>query len=276
MSDFALKVVATIIGVGAASGLFFRDDSVYVISDDSNYLYRYSLSANTLSKVLLVADSLDEQLPKKQKRDFEAVAADGDRFYIYGSGSSDNGKRNLRIALDMEGRQPDTVEDVTHSYARLRELVGLTEDDFNLEGAIHRDGKVYLFNRGNGPNQMNGIFKLDAASRDTTFLPVELPELGGVRTAFTDAVAVGNTVYFLAAAEDTESVYHDGAVNGTLLGTLSLPDLTLEDYTLISDAHKFEGITFVAADTKYLTFFLCEDPDNGEQTTALYHLRVNR
>ncbi|WP_353184058.1 hypothetical protein [Parapedobacter lycopersici] len=277
MTDFVLKVVATVVGVGAASGLFFRDDSVYLISDNSNYLYRYSLSADALDKVLLIADSLHEQLPKKLKRDFEAIAADGDRFYIYGSGSSDNGKRNLRITLDMESRQTDAVEAMTDSYARLRELAGLRKDDFNLEGAIHRDGNVYLFNRGNGPNQMNSIFKLDAANRDTTFLPVELPELGGVRTALTDAVMVGgDTVYFLAAAEDTESAYHDGAVNGTLLGTLSLPDFTLGDYILISDSHKFEGITFVEADTKHLTFFLCEDPDNGEQATALYRLTLNR
>ncbi|SEL01399.1 DUF6929 family protein [Parapedobacter koreensis] len=276
MNDFLLKVVATIIGVGAASGIFYRDDSVYLISDDSNYLYHYSLSADSLSKTLLVADSIHERLPKKQKRDFEAMAVDQNRVYVYGSGSSDNGKRNLRITLGINNQQPDTAEDLTHLYSRLREQSGLVEEDFNVEGAIHRDGQTYLFNRGNGPSHMNGVFKLDAAARDTVFIPVELPKLKGVQAAFTDAIALDDMVYFLAAAEDAGSIYHDGAVCGTLIGRLSLPDLTLQDYTVISPTHKFEGITFVKQGTDSLTFFLCEDPDNGTVESTLYQLTVSR
>ncbi len=274
-NDFVLQVIATIIGVGAASGLFYRNDSVYLISDDSNYLYRYSLSADTLDRrPLLDGDAAYERLPKKQKRDFEALAFDGDRFHIYGSGSSNSGKRNLQITIGIDERLPDTARDLTSLYARLQALAGIGEDDFNIEGVAYHEGTLYLFNRGNGPRSMNGVFRLDTAARDTAFFPIELPELGNTPAAFTDAVVVGDQIYFLAAAENADSVYDDGAIQGSLFGSLTLPRLDLQAYTVLSSTHKFEGLTFVGQDAERLTFFLCEDPDNGSAETTLFKLTI--
>jgi hypothetical protein len=39
-----------------------------------------------------------------------------------------------------------------------------------------------------------------------------------VRSSFTDAILVDNSIYFLATAEDTESTYDDGEVLGSLIG----------------------------------------------------------
>ena len=271
-----LKVVATIVGVGAASGLFYRNDAVYLISDNSNYLYQYSLTADSLSKVLLVNDDVNEEVKKKQKRDFEAISVSGDTVRVYGSGSSDNGLRDLRITGSLTDTQAGQAEGVTSLYARLRDLADMAEDDFNIEGAVHQGGQTYLFNRGNGPGRRNGVFKLDAATRDTTFVPVALPELDGAAAAFTDAILLDDTLYFLAAAEATDSAYGDGAIHGTLLGRLSLADLKLLGHEQISSSHKFEGITLVKQDATHLTFLLCEDADNGETESKLYSLTVNR
>lgn len=276
MNDFILEVVATVVGVGAASGLFYRDDSVYLISDNSNYLYHYSLSANMLSKTLLVdSDTTREQLPKKQKRDFEAISTAGNCFYIYGSGSGNIRKRNMQVAINVADSGWRVQKDLTTLYTRLRSLFNIADDDFNIEGAVHHDGQTYLFNRGNGPGHVNGIFRLGAAAQDTAFIPVDLPKLEGIQAAFTDAVVLDDKLYFLAAAEDAESTYYDGSIYGTLLGTLSLPDLSLQRCVVISPSHKFEGLTFVKRDAKRLTFFLCEDADTGDLETNIYQLSLS-
>lgn len=275
MNDFILEIIATIFGVGAASGICLRDDTAYLISDDSNYLYRYSLTGQSLDTVLLVGqDHVHEGLPKKEKRDFEAMATDGEYFYVYGSGSSDRGKRNLRVTGRFGYPAPDTVEDLTPLYTRLKYKFGVGDDNFNIEGVVHHRETIYLFNRGNGPDHLNGIFKLDAATGDTSFVPVALPKLGNVQTGFTDAMLIGDTLFFLAAAEDAESAYHDGTVSGTILGRLSLLTLQLGYWKTISTSHKFEGLALQQADDQQLVFLLCEDPDNGSRQSTLYRLSM--
>ncbi len=273
MKDFVLEVLFHIIGVGAASGLYHQGDSLYLISDDSNYLYAYSIGGDTLRKTVLIAhDSLHERLPKKLKRDFEAIAFDGTGLHVYGSGSSDGGRRDRLVRIGLADGQVAGTRNLAPLYARLRERFRIGIDDFNIEGAVHHAGKVYLFNRGNGPDAVNGIFSIGAG--DTAFTRVPLPRLAGVRTGFTDAILVGESLYFLAAAEDAGSVYHDGAVTGTILGRLSFPGLQLQDWVEISDTHKFEGLALFAESDQSISFLLCEDPDDGSRESTVYKLAL--
>lgn len=274
MKDFLLEIAFSIIGVGAASGLFYRDNSIYLISDDSNYLYTYSIPDDTLSKTLLTTPyKINEQLPKYLKSDFEAIAFDESNFYVYGSGSSSDGNRDIRVTIDITGDESIHELNLTSLYRRLQEKFLIDTDNFNIEGAIHHTDHTYLFNRGNGPRALNGIFSL-GSNQDTMFTPVALPLLNGVKTGFTDAILVDDTVYFLAAAEDAGSVYHDGVVQGTILGKLSFPDLALQAWVKISDSHKFEGLTLLAENDETITFFLCEDPDDGTAESTIYKLSL--
>jgi len=276
MKDFLLEIVYAIMGVGAASGIWYRNDTVYLISDDSNYLYAYSADKGTLQKTLLVTgDKTDERLPKKMKRDFEAIAFDETNFYVYGSGSSDDGKRNMRSVVSSSGEGPAQTQTLTPLYTRLQQQFAVDIDNFNIEGVIHYRDDIYLFNRGNGPRAVNGVFKI-GGNRDTTFIPVELPSLNGVGTGFTDAILVDDTVYFLAAAEDAGSVYHDGAVQGTVLGRLSFPGMELLHCVQISDTHKFEGLTLFADSIEKISFLLCEDPDDGSAKSTIYKLTLTK
>lgn len=273
IKDFILEIAFTLIGIGAASGILYHEDSIYVISDDSNYLYRYRISTHTINETLLINDgNTAVQLSKSKKRDFEAITVDGDRFHIYGSGSSDNGKRNMHIAVTNNEHPRVEQEDFTFLYRRLQARFSIPVDDFNIEGAIHHHGTVFLFNRGNGPLGANGIFRL--SQQDTAFIPIDLPRLGGVGTGFTDAILLENTIYFLAAAEDNRSVYQDGAIRGTLLGTLSYPDLELQSCIQLSDSHKFEGIALLDDQAGTRSFLLCEDPDNGTLRSTVYKLTI--
>jgi predicted RND superfamily exporter protein len=50
MKKFTLELFTTIIGIGSASGLFFQDHFLYLISDNSGFLYEYNITDTNLNK----------------------------------------------------------------------------------------------------------------------------------------------------------------------------------------------------------------------------------
>ena len=43
MEKFTLEILFQIIGIGSASGLFYNNDSLYIIGDNSGFLYEYNM-----------------------------------------------------------------------------------------------------------------------------------------------------------------------------------------------------------------------------------------
>jgi len=270
MNTLLLKLLFTIQGVGAASGLIYNDGQLYVISDNSNYLYHYSIDQQTLNQTLLIDRSINVDVPKKKKADLEAMTVSDSTLYIIGSGSS--AKRNTLLNYHL-GTDKTTTINIRRVYQSLRKTYSIAKEDFNIEGALFVNDELWLFNRGNGPSQQNGIFIL---SRDTfspkAFHKVALPSLDNVPLGFTDAIWVDGKVYFTAAAEGGGSSYHDGGIRGTVLGCLN-PETMQTEYTeIISKTQKFEGITVFKKTASRVEFLLCEDPDNGSNTSAIYRL----
>jgi len=97
-----------------------------------------------------------------------------------------------------------------------------------------------------------------------------LPKIKNVPATFTDAILVDDKIYFLAAAEDTTSTYDDGAVLGSIIGTIDLTTMKLENYIQISDNHKFEGLTLYQKTATQITLLLCEDNDTELLETNIY------
>ncbi|UIR55709.1 hypothetical protein LZQ00_15740 [Sphingobacterium sp. SRCM116780] len=268
MKNLLLDLVLTITGIGAASGLVYKDEHLYLISDNSRYLYDFSISEHLLSKIQLDqnTDQL-ENIIKAKKPDFEAITFDRDQFYIYGSGSTSN--RNLRLSYQKYVQQ----EDFTPIYQRLQQRFAVDQDNFNIEGVIHTDDEIWLFNRGNAEKAQNGIFKIDKLDPEqSSFHPISLPHLDHVQTAFTDAILVDDTVYFIAAAEDSKSNYLDGEVAGTILGKFKRNDFSSLETITLPGKHKFEGITLKEKTEKTISFFLCEDRDDDKTETNIYSL----
>lgn len=270
MNTLILKLLFTIQGVGAASGLIYRDGGLYVISDNSNYLYHYAIEEQELGQVLLLDRSTNVDVPKKHKADFEAVTADGGTLYVFGSGSSK--KRDLLRRYDTDTEET-VATNMRKVYKTLRKMYSITEDDFNIEGALFVNDELWLFNRGNGPLEQNGVYVLDKDNfSPKAFHAVPLGGLDGVPLGFTDAILVDGKVYFTAAAEGGESSFHDGEVMGTVFGCLDPGTMKVEYTELISEGQKFEGITVFRKTPTEIDFLLCEDPDNGENSSTVYQL----
>ncbi|KOS06233.1 hypothetical protein AM493_09460 [Flavobacterium akiainvivens] len=281
MQKFHLELLFHIIGIGSASGLVYHNGALYLIADNSNMLYEYNMEAKSLSKTPLADKTYTgptENIPKKEKPDYEAMAAYGNDLYIFGSGSTEKRKSIAHINLNVKRLQP--AIDAAELYQTMMEFGEIKPEDFNIEAAAN-DGTIwYLFNRGNGPAKQNGVFTLDGEIEDGAFQivynPVALPNINGAPSGFTDAVLVGEKLYFIASAEKTDSTYADGEVAGTLVGRMDTESMEVEFTEVISSKNKFEGITLYKETATTLEFLLCEDTDSDARESDIFKLTIEK
>ena len=270
MELFTIELLYQIIGIGSASGLVYKDNSLFVISDNSSFLYEYHVQKNQLSRIKLFENG-QENIPKKDKFDFESIALKGNELHILGSGSTS--KREKRIIYNLE-TAAIAEKDLSKLYKNLKENTSISDDELNIEGAILHNENWLLFQRGNGANSRNGIFKTKSLEikSQTEFIEVSLPKIKHVETSFTDAILVEDKIYFLATAEDTISTYDDGEILGSLIGRMDSETLEIEFAQKISDTHKFEGLTLYKKTATEIAFLICQDNDSDVLETNIYKL----
>lgn len=277
MKEFTFTLIAIVNGIGAASGLLYEQDKLKIVSDDSEVLYVYDLKEEELAKISLREDGkLIELQEKALKPDYESITRLENEILIFGSGSSSN--RN--ILAKIKDTKPNSVEitPLDEFYDKLRKVTGVGEEDFNIEGAIAKRDLLLLFNRGNGPNAKNGIFRIKnwqaSENIEIEFIPIQLPVIADVPFGFTDAIQVGEEVYFLASAETGGSTYHDGEVLGSIIGILDGKTFELKTTKQITNKHKLEGIVLYEKTEDSFVFLLCEDPDDGGSSAKLFKLEL--
>lgn len=276
MKKFTLELFTTIIGIGSASGLFFHDNWLYIISDNSGFLYEYNNTDSSLNKYPLLQNP-SENILKKDKPDFESLTHFQDTLYVFGSGSTD--KRNAMIEFDLKTRKKSTSNNLVDLYAVMQSFGNIKPEDFNLEGAIYDGENWYFFNRGNGSSNKNVIFTLHAKKLNEEFSLLsndyKLPKIKGVRSSFTDAILVDDKIYFLATAENTVSTYEDGEILGSLIGRIDLETMKIDFTRKISSTNKFEGLTLFSKNNDQIQFLLCEDNDSDVLESSIFKLSIN-
>ena len=276
MDKLKLELLFQIIGIGSASGLVYKDNALWIIGDNSGFLYEYHIDSIHLNRHPLI-ENPSENILKKDKPDFEAITHFGEDFYVFGSGSTE--KRNKMIQVSAGTKKITATNDLADLYAVMQNFGKINPEDFNLEGAIYDGKSWYLFNRGNGISNKNVVFTIEGKNLTDQFTILsndyKLPKIKGVRTSFTDAILVENTIYFLATAEDTVSTYEDGEVLGSIIGSINLKTMKINFTKKISDSHKFEGLTLYSHSTEKIEFLLCEDKDTDVLETDIYKLTIN-
>ncbi|MDR0194042.1 MAG: hypothetical protein LBI73_02875 [Myroides sp.] len=277
MKQIALELLFQLLGIGAASGLVYDDNQIHLISDNSTNFYHYNIEQQHLYKTPLSLDNIGEDnIYKAAKPDYEAITTDGVNYYIFGSGSKPN--RIKLVEVNKLTNEVISENELDILYASMKSFANLSDEDFNIEGVIYDNELWYFFNRGNGPKKANGIFVVKGNNIlndfQLTYTPIKLPKLNKVQTSFTDAIKVEDKIYFLAAAEDSNSTYADGEIKGTILGRINLDKLKVEKTITVSETHKFEGLTLYSQEGKNLEFLLCEDPDNDTNKSGIYKLSL--
>jgi hypothetical protein len=272
MENFTLELEFKIAGIGSASGLVYKDNAVYIISDNSSFLYEYQIQEKELSKIKLFEDG-QENIRKKDKFDFETITLKENKLHILGSGSTS--KREKRLVYDLDSKTV-SEKDLSKVYQNLKQTASISDDELNIEGAIFLNENWLLFQRGNGINSKNGIFKTKSLKKEchTELVEVRLPKIKEIETSFTDAIVVEDKIYFLAAAENTTSTYDDGEIFGSILGRMNSQTFEIEHTQKISDTHKFEGLTLYKKTETKIEFLLCEDNDSDVLESNIYKLTI--
>jgi len=280
MQKFQLELLFQIIGIGSASGLLFKNDSLFIISDNSKALYEYSMTDKKLDAHLLIenAELPQDNIPKKLKPDFESITSYGEDVCVFGSGSTEN--RNKMIQFNTYNKKTVKTLDLGDLYLSMQYFANIKPEDFNIEGAIFTGEVWYFFQRGNGKNGQNGVFTVSGENLENEFSILynsyKLPKIKGVQTTFTDAILVEDTLYFLATAEDSNSTYSDGEVLGSIIGSIKTDSMKLKLKQTITNEHKFEGLTLFKSSKDSLEFLLCEDKDTDVQQSAIYKLTLSK
>lgn len=277
MKKYLLSTWLKISGIVAASGIGYENNQLMLISDNGNALYHYFIGNDSLAKYSFDDQPIMNAIKKKEKYDLETFTIVDNTWYAFGSGSTE--KRTTGFMFNKFSKYSSPI-DLTNLYADMKSFAELSDDDFNIEGVtIYNDDWIFL-NRGNGPKNANYLFMVQGKNLTDEFnfyfFEFDLPKINNVQSGFSDAIVINNTLYFIATAEDEVSTYKDGAVKGSMFGAIDLKKMKLLFTEKISDHNKFEGITVVNQGTKNITFALCEDNDDPENTASIiYKLQVD-
>ncbi|WMJ74717.1 hypothetical protein RCC89_16305 [Cytophagaceae bacterium ABcell3] len=219
--------------IPSASGMAYVNDTVYVVGDDSPFLFLLSPDFTPIGKHLLLQGYPDKlRIPKKIKPDFECIAEwsrDGQTsLLVFGSGSKAETRDSLAVVHLSHLDNPETYS-LTKFYEYLLDDIGEGRDMLNIEGAVVHNDSLHLFNRAN--NQIY-IFEMESfyaflQGTDTVVdihtVQVTLPEVRGVQAGFSGAAVIPEIDYILfsASLEAADDWIADGAVLGSYVGMLN-------------------------------------------------------
>lgn len=276
--------------IAAASGLVRHRDYAFVVADDELHLGIFAAADLRPEEPLQL---LEGKLPravdkrKNEKPDFEALAllpATTDyphgALLILGSGSRANRNLGLLVALTESGmphREQSLQIDCSVLFAALQSEFGTV----NIEGAAVQGGSLMLLQRGNKGLGANAIVQLDltalvpelgfggvSANSLRAIRHYELGDIDGVALGFTDATCLPDgRLLAVAAAEDTQDAYVDGAALGSSLCQFGR-DNQLERIVRLDQSVKAEGIAVWSASQQLLAFVT--DADDPATPAALY------
>lgn len=269
MEKFTLTVFFTLSGLGAASGLVYQKNSLYIIADNASFLYQYKIKSKQLTQHKLI-ENAQNNTPKKEKLDLEAITKKGDELHIFGSGSKKN--RSQKFVFNTKTQIVQSI-DQSELYKKIVKETSISSSELNLEGALYFNQNLIVFQRGNGEKSQNGVIKITPKQK-INYTPINLPKIKNVATTFTDAILVQDKIYFLASAEASNSTYNDGEVLGSIFGVLNAKTFQVEKTILVSTTQKFEGITFYKKTKHSIQFLLCQDNDTNHLESVIYLLEV--
>lgn len=276
--------------IPSASGVEFIDQNIWMVGDDSPYLFQFDLNLNLIQKFKISSlDSMiNNRVLKTEKADFESLASDGENLFILSSGSFIN-RRDTLFIFSLEDFKLQSIINMRPVFDSFR-LKGSfkNSEQINIEGLAAIKSGIFILNRGNIINQ-NNIYYLSYNEIDQfyekgtveniSFKKYQLPEINGFLSGFSGACINDDEtyLYFTSSVEATNDVYQDGEVLGSFIGRIHLESNKLEYWPLTRNNEfiktKLESISIIEHQTEFIRFVCTSDNDDG--SSGVYHLKLN-
>lgn len=238
-AGFIVKERHVLTGLPSASGIEIWDSVIYVIGDDSPWLFQLDDNFKVDVKTALTSEKPDSIFNKAVKPDFEAITVlqykGAKELLILGSGSK-SPWRDIIVRFKPKTASMPVAFDAADLYKEMRAASMLDEATFNIEAVAANGQNIYLFNRGS-----NLIFEfaqeaLMSYLEGSGVLPefrsyhIILPTLNGVKAGFSGASFLpgGRRIVFTASVENTSDTYHDGEIMGSFVGIVDVEELSDE------------------------------------------------
>jgi hypothetical protein len=229
--------------IPSASGMEIIGNRLYVVGDDSPFLYVLDLASLLVEDQIRLFESGDfgsGRIPKLLKPDLECLTRldmnGASTLVAFGSGSTPNRARGYSIQLPAGNQEGAQVQ--SHSLSDLYQALQADEDllgndVLNLEAAAATPDKLLLLQRATQagtnlllsfPRQefvsyMSGTGKKLPGYEAISF---HLPDLAGLPARFSGAVAYHDKLFVTASVENTTDAILDGEVLGSFVGWIEL------------------------------------------------------
>ncbi len=292
--------------LSSASGICLHNDSIYLVGDDTPWLYELDSTFNIVDKTKISAiDTLVEgRTPKYLKADFESmeIISDSSKFelVIISSGSIPITRDTAFIVSLSDSRQTYS-KSLRPLYDKIKLKANLPKtSEINIEGTVFSDDDAYLLHRGNiSENIIININREDFIAFIMHHGPIpkfdiykfNLPEYKGVSSGFSGACLNPDKsgLIFTASMEDTKDEINDGKVLGSFIGIIPFSKISEGKFTaaLVKANNqvlekKIEGVSakfidekreIVSKNEKMQIITVC-DNDNGTSDIITFNISI--
>lgn len=296
--------------IPSASGIEVINGIIYIIGDDSPYLFKLNQNLEILDRIKLYepAELKEGKIPKPFKADLECMSVVSINNYphllILGSGSK-SPQRDIAFLVKLPTNYNKKhlvfqvrVKDLYDLLRANEEIVA--EGELNLEGAATGKENFILFNRMSGGSKNAALyFKLEEfieyAQGHTemtpfpTVYPYQLPAINNIPSGFSGGCIFDDKVFFTASVENTPNAIDDGEVLGSYIGWMKQEDLYNKELGKIYKAHgitlleensspykgKVESITILEKDAEtYIALAVTDNDDAGPSELLMLEIEL--
>lgn len=279
--------------ISSGSGISIKNDSLYIIGDDAEYITKFSLVDSQYRRISFFHNATFDRIPRSVKHDLESSCigkAGNDEFlFAFGSGSI-SPYRDTLFAIKINDSDSSLKLPLTTLYQSIRKKAELSENELNIEGATIAGNKLILLNRGKNLflsmnwNDFINYLLHEAPVPTVQIEKVQLPEINGFQVGLSGASTLDdNTILFTASLEETRDFTQDGTVKGSYIGTITITDgkiatgplLPLNDNTSKPIPIKLESIDIITKEPQHIHAIAVADNDDGKTMVMKLTLEFN-
>ena len=227
--------------IPSASAVEVVNGNIYIVGDDSNFLYVLKYDLSLLAAVPLYKakpeDLEGNRIAKYKKADLECMTKLSINGYnhllLLGSGAI-SPKRDVAflVKLPTPYNRKHLVWEISlvkwYSFLRMNEAVTGPNGVLNFEAAASTETHLYIFNRENNATlrfDMPEFIEFIQGHTDgipfPTVIQTVIPAIHGIRAGISGADYFDQKFFITTAAEDTDNAIDDGEILGSAIGLIS-------------------------------------------------------